>query len=210
MATSAQVTANRANAQSSTGPRSVQGKAAASRNSLKLGLYAKSMIIAGEDPVELERLAASYRAQFEPVGPIEEELLDDIIRFAWMKRRFQTLETEIFGSVIANLPEDTPYLLGAAVIYDATHGDSINKTARRLAAAQRDWYKATDLLHRIQLIRRRAEAEAKACEDPDPEPLCESDAEPGNRVRFADFDQPSPDARQRPAPEPPVNVALRL
>ena len=202
MATPAQISANRINAQSSTGPRSVEGKAAASRNSLKLGLYAKSMIIPGEDPAELERLAASYHAKFEPVGPIEEELLDDIVRFAWMKRRFRTLEAEVFGSVIATLPEDTPYLLGAAMIYDSANGDTLGKIYRRLNTVQRDWDRAINDLTRLQVIRRRAEEQAEEQAEVDDEPL----APPPDRVRFS---TPPPPSAVR-APEPPVNLALRL
>ena len=74
MATPAQITANRANAHFSTGPRSVEGKAASSRNSLKLGLTAQSLIIPGEDPAEFDQFIAGHEQKFQPVGPVEEEL----------------------------------------------------------------------------------------------------------------------------------------
>jgi hypothetical protein len=50
MATPAQIAANRANAQKSTGPRTAEGKAASRLNALKHGLDAESLIIPGEDP----------------------------------------------------------------------------------------------------------------------------------------------------------------
>ena len=40
--------ANQRNAQNSTGPSSVEGKAASRMNALKSGLYAKSLVIRGE------------------------------------------------------------------------------------------------------------------------------------------------------------------
>ena len=87
MASPAQITASRANAQLSTGPRSVEGKAASSRNALKLGITAQSMIIPGEDPAALDQLTADYRQQFQPVGPVETALLETIIRAQWMQLR---------------------------------------------------------------------------------------------------------------------------
>jgi hypothetical protein len=202
MATPAQITANRVNAQVSTGPRSVEGKAASSRNSLKLGLHAKSMIIPGEDPGELEELSAAYLRKFQPVGPIETDLVQDIIRLAWMKRRYYTLESEVLSSRIAALPEDSPHPLGAAMIHDSSDGDSLGKIFRRLQATQRDWHTAINELTNVQAIRRRAESE-----EGHPNAGAAVPAPTPNRVRFSD--PPPPPAVTR-APEPLENLALRL
>src|SRR5260370_7174360 len=69
MATAAQITANRANAQKSTGPRSVEGKSASRFNALKHGIDAASVVIPGEAPPEYEPLAAAYRRDFRPQSP---------------------------------------------------------------------------------------------------------------------------------------------
>jgi hypothetical protein len=66
MSTAAQVLANRANAQLSAGPRSVEGKAASSPNSLKFGVHAKSLVIPGEEPEVLEALASQCENDFAP------------------------------------------------------------------------------------------------------------------------------------------------
>ena len=58
MATPKQTAANRLNAQNSTGPRSVEGKAASRFNALKSGIDAKAQVIPGEDPDQLEDLVA--------------------------------------------------------------------------------------------------------------------------------------------------------
>ena len=50
MASQKQTEANRLNAQKSTGPRSVEGKAASRMNALKSGIDARSNFIRGEDP----------------------------------------------------------------------------------------------------------------------------------------------------------------
>jgi hypothetical protein len=198
MASPAQVTANRANAQSSTGPRSVEGKAAASRNSLKLGIHAQAMIIPGEDPAGLEQLTATYEEKFQPVGPIELSLLETIIRAAWMQQRYARIETEYLNARIAALPEDTPYPLGAVMVQDAANGNTLQKIFRRQQAAQRDWYKAIETLSRLQAARHHAAAQAAAAQSAKP-------ASP-NRVRF---DMP-PLPTLSDLPELPVNLALRL
>ena len=73
MSSPAQIEANRANALASTGPRSVEGKAASSRNALKLGIYANSLIISGEDADALARLSADFHRQLKPAGELEIE-----------------------------------------------------------------------------------------------------------------------------------------
>ena len=69
MATFAQFAANRANAQKSTGPRSVEGKAASRFNALKHGLDAQSIVLPGEDPEEYEALARDYDRSLRPKPP---------------------------------------------------------------------------------------------------------------------------------------------
>jgi hypothetical protein len=62
MATAAQIAANRANSQKSTGPRTPEGKAASRFNALKHGLDAASILLPGEDPDAYDRMVADYAA----------------------------------------------------------------------------------------------------------------------------------------------------
>jgi hypothetical protein len=68
MATPAQIAANQANAQKSTGPRSVEGKSVSRFNALKHGIDAASIVIPGEDPADYDALADHNRPHFTP-GP---------------------------------------------------------------------------------------------------------------------------------------------
>ena len=197
MATPAQVTANRANAQASTGPRSAEGKASSSRNSLKFGLTAKAAIIPGEDPAELEDLTAQYLEEFDPAGPIEQHFVQNLVRAVWMQRRCDRIEAAYLNARVAAMPEGTEHALGAALITDAAQGDVLHKIFRRRQAAEREWTRALDSLTRIQAQRFANEAEA-AAEAATPLPT--------NRVRFDAVPQLAP---QRAA-EPPANLALRL
>jgi hypothetical protein len=197
MATTAQIDANRVNAQLSTGPRSVEGKAASSRNSFKLGITAQSMIIPGEDPAALDQLTADYQQHFQPVGVVEADLLETIVRAVWMIRRYDRIETAVINSRLAAL-KDTEHALGAVFIQDSQNGDTLVKIFRRRQAAQRDRNRAMDELRRLQAERRRAERP----------PVTRGVARESfpDRVRF----DSAPPAAARPLPEPPVNLALRL
>ena len=63
MSTLRQIEANRRNAQKSTGPTSVTGKAASSMNALKTGIHAKSLVLPSEKPADLEQLIDEYYQQ---------------------------------------------------------------------------------------------------------------------------------------------------
>ena len=195
MATPAQVTANRANAQFSTGPSSVEGRAVSSRNSLKLGLTGKAAIIPGEDPAELESLTAQYLEEFEPVSAVEQHLVQTMIRAIWMQQRCDRIEAAYLNARVAAMPEGTQHALGAAAIEDAAQGDVLHKIFRRHQAAEREWSRALDSLTRMQAQRFADETEAEV--------QLAAPAHP-NRVRF---DAP-PQTPAGPAAALPVNLAL--
>jgi hypothetical protein len=201
MATPAQVTANRANAQLSTGPRSAEGKASSSRNSLKFGLTAKAAIIPGEDPSELEGLTSQYLEEFDPAGPIEEHLVHNMIRAVWMQQRCDRVEAAYLNARVAAMPEGTEHALGVALIDDAAQGDVLHKIFRRRQAAEREWSRALDSLTRMQAQRFADEAEAAAALASAP-----ATPPPADRLRFSN----PPQLPARPAAEPPSNLALRL
>ena len=212
MATLAQTTANRANAQLSTGPRSVEGKAASSRNSTRLGIYSQAVIIPGEDPAELDALSADYERLYIPVGPVEASLVERAVRAQWMERRCARLEAEVLRVHAANLP-DSPDPMGAAAIYDSEHGNTLVKIFRRQQAARRDWLTALHILGQVQAERRAlAAAAASPAKPPQPRDLGQ------DWLRSVQAGAPSrppgvsPSSRNdaRSASESSVNLALRL
>ncbi|HLH18013.1 MAG TPA: hypothetical protein VKX45_12370 [Bryobacteraceae bacterium] len=96
MATQAQIAANRRNAQLSTGPRTEAGKSNARRNRLQSGLYAESLLIPGEDPAELDALAAEYEAEYRPATATERDLVAMLVRSQWYMRRVSCIETDMW------------------------------------------------------------------------------------------------------------------
>ena len=67
-----------------------------------------------------------------------------------MKRRYARIEADYLTARVAALPKDTEHPLGAVMIQDAAHGNTLQKIFRRQQAAQRDWYSAIETLTRLQ------------------------------------------------------------
>ncbi len=67
IASEARISANRANALKSTGPRTAEGKERARANSFVHGLTGAGVVVAPEDSAAVERRAAGFEAEFRPV-----------------------------------------------------------------------------------------------------------------------------------------------
>ena len=93
MATEAQIAANTANAQLSTGPITPEGKARSANNATKLGFYAKqAVLITEEDHQAFEALTVAFRFEVHPAGPVERALYTQIVLAAWNIERANRLE----------------------------------------------------------------------------------------------------------------------
>ena len=103
MATSpARLAANRANAQRSTGPRSVAGKAASCQNATRHGLLSRQPLLPGEDPAELEALTRQLVEHLDPEAGVEELLVDDIVALVWRLRRLAGVEVALYSVGMTN------------------------------------------------------------------------------------------------------------
>ena len=146
MSSLAQIQANRLNSQKSTGPRSPEGKAVSRCNALKSGIHARLQVIPGEDPAELEALAAGYHQQFQAATPLECFLVDALVHADWQLRRLHRVEAQLWASQIAETdpPEDAP--LGH--IY-ARALDTFTRLQRRIDSTERSYYRALTQLRRL-------------------------------------------------------------
>ena len=142
-ATPAQITANRRNAQLSTGPRSELGKAVSRFNALKTGIQAKSHVIPGEDPAELDQLAADYHRQFHPSTPVECFLVDTIVNADWQLRRLHKVEAKLWDHALS---EDNSGL-GDAYTRNLA---AFTRLHHRLEAVERSYYRALKQLQQLQ------------------------------------------------------------
>ncbi|MGD0498557.1 MAG: hypothetical protein ABSC23_08985 [Bryobacteraceae bacterium] len=161
MATPAQIHANRLNAMKSSGPRTDAGKAASRFNALKHGIDARSLVIPGEDPAQLEALALEYQRRFQPADPMEAYLVDTLVGADWDRRRYARIEAQLIRVLVAaqESPSDTP--LGDVFHNDSVKGNALQKIFRRQAAAERSYFRALAELRRAQMAR-QAEEELEA------------------------------------------------
>ncbi len=83
MASAAQISANRSNAQKSTGPWTPEGKAVVAQNAVKHGLLAREGVLRGEDAEEFERHREMLLEQLNPAGALEVILATRIVDLTW-------------------------------------------------------------------------------------------------------------------------------
>jgi hypothetical protein len=88
--------ANRRNALKSTGPRTPEGKDAVRHNALRHGLLSQEVLLPGEDEEALRELGERLRDELQPVGELENLLVEEIIVAYWKRRRLNHVETGIF------------------------------------------------------------------------------------------------------------------
>jgi hypothetical protein len=184
MATDKQIAANRRNALLSTGPRSAEGKAAASRNALKTGLYCRGIVIGNESSMQLEALEAQFTAEYQPATPTERSLVDTLVHLEWMLRRYRWLETETWHA--------TQDLLTSAQMESTWSGHSfilqpaISRIHRLRNSTQRAFRDTLAELRTLQAERADApEADPQPVEDTPPNP--ENGFVPSNPLEPSDL-----------------------
>ena len=89
--------ANRRNAQKSTGPKTPEGKRAVRLNALRHGLLSKEVLLPGEDGEALGELGERLWAELQPVGALENLLVDRIVAAVWRLGRLGRVEAGIFA-----------------------------------------------------------------------------------------------------------------
>jgi hypothetical protein len=101
MSTEAQVAANRANAEHSTGAKTEEGKAASSRNHTSHGLSTHTyndifFILPFESPEAYSILRATLLSEHRPETETEEILVDRMAQHHWLRNRAEAFESGCF------------------------------------------------------------------------------------------------------------------
>lgn len=74
------------------GPKTSDGKAISSRNSIKTGAYSTQVVLPGESEEEFRELRHCLFEDFRPDGVAEALLVDDLAVITWKKRRLTRME----------------------------------------------------------------------------------------------------------------------
>jgi len=140
MATQAQVDANQANSQKSTGPKTPQGKAASSRNRLSHGFASSTRFVRGEDPAEFNLLLDDLLSEHQPATPTEQILVEQMAHHHWISMRATRLQ-------------DSEIAIHLKLGMTPTH---LPVFIRYQTAAERSFYKAHTELLKVQKQRQNS------------------------------------------------------
>lgn len=88
-----QIEANRRNALKSTGPRTDEGKKRSSRNAIRHGLTAETVLEPPEDPEDYDAFEEAVAADYEAKSAVERELILRLASLLWRLRRATLIET---------------------------------------------------------------------------------------------------------------------
>jgi hypothetical protein len=97
MATEAQINANRANAQLSTGPSSPEGKLKSSHTALKTGLTSRTVVLPTDDIAAYQNFIAIINEKFLPKTDPEKLIVQSIADTEWRLLRIPTLEAGFYA-----------------------------------------------------------------------------------------------------------------
>ena len=163
MTSSAQLAANRLNAQKSTGPNTPGGKARVARNALKHGVTAADLVLFDEIEAEFEQFRTGLVLDFGPSGAAESALVDRIAILAWRLRRAGRAEAALVNAEAERRKESaalqTPkggLRIDLSMIFDRfTH--KMSALTRYEATIERQFNRAMATLERRQAKRRERE-----------------------------------------------------
>ncbi len=161
MSTEAQILANRLNAQKSTGPRTSQGKAVASQNSVKHGLLAECDVIASESKADFDLYRQQLLDELSPVSPMESMLAERIVTLSWRLKRAGRFQNQAIDTLNAGESND-PFKKLTQSLYFSIAGESpsnANNSNGELALgrlAVKDFSNAR-VLDRLLMYERRIE-----------------------------------------------------
>ena len=152
MASPAQTTANAANAQHSTGPRTPEGKIAAAQNSRTHGFTARNLVIAVDEQPEFESLRNALASEIKPEGELENIEFDLLLHAAWNLHRISKQEASLMHGerdplLDPSVQKDSDRL---AIYYSRTER-SFYRAMRELRALQTDRALRNAMIHARQV-----------------------------------------------------------
>ena len=179
MASQAQIEANRANAQRSTGPRTPAGKARAASNSFKHGLYApKHFQVFNADPNYSAALILNYTEEFQPLTPSEHTLLQQLVHQQIRYQHVQSHYTNLMDYYCAKPGTPKTNLVCQLDFEDALGFERMSKDSNVLPLILRELDRMPTRIRRTmdalrKLIKERIANDGNEAnlDQPEPEPI---------------------------------------
>jgi hypothetical protein len=152
MSTSAQIAANQANAQLSTGPVTEAGKTASSQNRRTYGFTGRFALMTGEDPEEFKELVTALVEEHQPSTATENMLVEKMAQHFWTAQRATNLQVCTFGDEEIHTKHLALYLR-----YQTTHDRAFHKCLSDLLKLRAERRKAAESEQKMRLNEQRAE-----------------------------------------------------
>ena len=159
MVTDKQINANRLNGKK-VGPKIPAGRAAVRHNALKHGLSAQHPVVPGlEKQSDFDRYLNQLHQELQPVGIMEQMLVDQIADAYWRRQRIVNMETGLFdvnNDTLKSYFEKTfesltaGDTLHAIAEFDARQLDMLGRYYRYDARFERSFFKAWKELKSLQ------------------------------------------------------------
>jgi len=151
MISDAKLAANRRNAQKSTGPRTLSGKAIASMNAVKHGLCSRKPLVIGESEAEFGQFSSDWLRRLRPLGVHERFLAEQVIMAVWQLRRVPRLRAGLLILEIRNDSSRSEAIHPFAMRPDAYV--NMSRIDRNETVLQRNFDRAFKELERVQAER---------------------------------------------------------
>lgn len=158
-----QVLANRKNGKLG-GPKTNNGRKAVIKNAIKHGLLARAIVVNDYESVEdFHELFARLLNLYDPVGPVEEMLVEKIAVSWWRLRRVATAEVGMIRDHHRHTQEvakhfksfrQTPDFEGCAIKDMLPIEQDCKNLLRYETTFERQFYRALDQLDRLQRVRK--------------------------------------------------------
>lgn len=161
MSTQAKIIANRRNAQKSTGPRTREGKDAASKNSIKHGLLAHKTVISLENQADFYKERDRILSDLVPESPMESMLAERIVDLSWRLNRIGCIQNQTIDALNARKTSGPLNKLTKSLLFkdsalpQADSSDSTKDLALGLMAIKD--FSNSRVLERLLMYERRIE-----------------------------------------------------
>lgn len=156
MSTEAQIKANRANAQQSTGPKSEAGKTASSRNNFRHGFTGAFCVLGWESADEFNQLSRDLAEEHKPATPTETLLVTQMAQAWWLRTRALVLQNACFTDGSVDQKQLALYLR-----YQTTHERAFHKSLNQLLKLRAEKRKIEIGFESRQLKQSRAREQAE-------------------------------------------------
>ncbi|MEJ7605691.1 MAG: hypothetical protein WKF37_05365 [Bryobacteraceae bacterium] len=166
MRTNKQIEASRRNGAKSKGPVTEEGKAVSSRNATTHALTTEHLVILrNEDSSEFDGFHVQCVEHFQPLCPMESDLVFEIAAARWRLRRILGIETSVMDRKMTDLEEDfeelfekgSEQLRQAHAFQSLANNQVLTALARYETRVRQSYEKAVNDLRRMQAERRKAE-----------------------------------------------------